>query len=791
MSSFNNKQPNISLILLVMVFAIIFVSIFTYLPIYANTLEQKTNQLKEEAEVQAILLKQIFTPVMQAKSQRTKQKKTEIVIKEIKSLWFQLNIDQPQKTFYLVYKNPTNSKVELILSSKAGNLLPESIRLIKPTMFLALGKQPGVQSITGYSKSTVLAAYAPVILEQWGIVVKYEEQSITPPILESAGYTLYAALLMVMVSWLIFRLSFNSLKSKAYSAEERYKQLLENSLDWVWEIDAKGNFTYSSKQASAVIGYEANAIIGKSFNLLFTSPDSKSSELIWKQKFMLKEAFTNLEIIYTNHSNKTTYLLLCGQPIITKRQKFLGYRGIVHDITELRKHEENVHDSTFFDSITGLPNRTRFIDQLRKNLQDLPSSSSNTTAALILLDLENIENINDQNASKTKDKILQVIAHRMQHHARKSDIVARLEDYQFVILVNELANTKTLDFQSMINNYLNRLLEMINEPMHINNEQIYVHASVGIAILPRDAKTVHAALKNAEVAMYEAKAIGTNHFHFFNENSQQDIGNRQAKITEIFSAIENNLLEMYYQLQVDTTNNNTIGLEALLRWHDPISKKVVCANEFIELIEDNEVMTAIDHWVVSRVVKDIAKLKQKQLEVPPVSINISSKKLGESSLPGMIEQTLKENPLPKNSLKIEITEDSILYNLPQSSSAIKQLTEMGIKVCLDDFGTGYSSLSYLQKMPIDCIKISHSFVKKIATSNSDLQVCRTIIQLAKSLETDVVAEGVQTEIQKDILQQEGCFIMQGYLYSQPQPLHKIESYLQRETSTSDLLNESK
>ncbi|MEA1989372.1 MAG: hypothetical protein U9N57_09250 [Pseudomonadota bacterium] len=192
MQNSKNRQININLIVFGMVFAITFVSIFTYIPIYSNTLEQKTQQIKDDAELQAILLKQILRPVIESKNEWRKQKETKNALKEIKTLWFQLNADKPEQEFFLIHKNPNNNKVELLFSSKGDNPLPGNVRLIKPTMYMALGGQLGVQSIIDISKNTVLAAYSPVIPKEWGVVIKYDQQSISPPFIEAAGCRLHA-----------------------------------------------------------------------------------------------------------------------------------------------------------------------------------------------------------------------------------------------------------------------------------------------------------------------------------------------------------------------------------------------------------------------------------------------------------------------------------------------------------------------------------------------------------------------------------------------------------------------
>ena len=219
-------------------------------------------------------------------------------------------------------------------------------------------------------------------------------------------------------------------------------------------------------------------------------------------------------------------------------------------------------------------------------------------------------------------------------------------------------------------------------------------------------------------------------------------------------------------------------MEAFIRWHHPETHKILPANEFLKLARDTNNIIAIDKWVINTVAQHIAKLNKAGITLPPISINLSTEELEENTLPRMVEDTIKRNFISAKSLKIEITETSLLHDLEKSSRTLQQLRNLGVKVCIDNFGTGYSSLSYLQALPIETIKIDKSFIQNIATSHSDLQMCRTFIQLAKSLQLDIIAAGVQSSVQKDILQKEGCYLSQGFLLSQPAPLSKIIKYLQ-------------
>ena len=772
MKNSKRRQININLIVLGVIFAITFVSLFTYIPLYLNTLEQKTQDIKQDAELQSILLKQIFKPVINAKTLYSKNRNTQLALQEIKSLWFELNRDRPQQEFFLVHKNPTTDKIELVLSSKAGTTFPGTVRLVKPTMYMAIGGHYGVQSITDISNSTVLTAYAPVIPKEWGVIIKYEQQTINPSLIETLSYTLFAALLITLIIWLVLRLTLRHINNRVTSSEERYEQLLENSPDWIWEIDKLGIIKYSSKQVYSILGYQPEEVLLKPLSAFFDPQDAKTSTLNWQQKIMLKEPFSDLELGLLNKSKEHVYMLVSGQPIFNKSHNLIGYRGIAKNISTLKQHDKNILNLAFYDPLTKLANRLNFIETLKKHIKS-QSATALKPSALLFIDLNGFKPVNDIEGHESGDKLLTIIAQRMQNHARMTDLVARFGGDEFVILIKQEHTTRPTEFQRNLEHYLDRLLEKIAEPIHINNKQLKIGASIGVAIIPKDGNNVSAILNHADVAMYQAKSKGKSNYHFYDQFTQTNMDKLLKSSAELKQAISKDQFQLYYQFQYDSDSDKIIGMEAFLRWHHPETHKILPANEFLTLAYNTNNINAIDEWVIKTAAKDIHKLNQKGIKAPPISINLSTQKLEESTLPRAFEEAIKRNFISASALKIEITENTLLHDLEKSRHTIEQLRQQGIKVCIDNFGTGYSSLSYIQALPIESIKIDKSFIENIATSHSDLQMCRTFIQLGESLKIDVIAEGIQSEVQSEILKKEGCHKLQGYLYSNPKPIDKI------------------
>jgi len=777
MDTVHRSNISISLILFVMVFSITFVSVFTYFPIYANTIEQKTTEIKEDAKLQALLLKQVLTPVNSAKSEWRKQRETARALTSIAALWNQLKTDKLQQQFYLIYKNPSNNKVEVKLSSHTDANSPSESLKIQSSMYLSLQGNIGIQSIVDYTNTTLITAYAPIIEDQWGIVVKYQEKTLTPSLIEALKHTLYAALLITLIGWLIFLLVFRSKKRPAQSIDSRYHKLLENSSDWIWEVNQYGNITYSSPKVETTLGYTESEVLQRPLDCLFNKKEDPNSTLAWQQMLMLGKPLIDFEIAFRDKSNNTVYMLVNSQPILDKHLNISSYTCIAKDISKIKNRENKVRNMALYDSLTGLTNRTHFIDKLRKHLLKQKPNSALTPSALLFIDLDGFKDINDTHGHEIGDKLLKVVALRMSSHARQSDVVARLGGDEFVILVQGTEKALPSNAVKQIEKYTLRLLDSIREPINIENEVLNIQTSIGIAMIPIDGKTVTDVLNHADTAMYAAKKHGKNTYQFYDNKTQMVADHRLKTSAELRQALDNNEFDLYYQLQYETHTKKVIGMEAFLRWHHPDTHKTLAAQAFLETAEGTNNIKAIDQWVINRAAQDIAKLNQQSFSSPPVSINLSTKELEEYSLPQLLESTVKRHFISPQSLTVEITESSLIHDIDKSNKVINGLKSLGVNICIDNFGKGYTSLSYLQTLPVKSIKIDKSFVNNIATSHSDLQMCRTILQLGQSLQLDVIAEGVEATVQKDILEKEGCHYAQGYLFSHPAPLSKIITYL--------------
>jgi diguanylate cyclase (GGDEF)-like protein len=410
-----------------------------------------------------------------------------------------------------------------------------------------------------------------------------------------------------------------------------------------------------------------------------------------------------------------------------------------------------------------------------------------TLSALLFIDLDGFKEVNDFQGHEIGDQLLIELSNRMQKLASRKNRVFRLGGDEFVILFRCPDKILMTQFKQRLHDYIEQLLHIVNTPMTVDGHNLLVSASIGVAIIPQDGRTSSEVLSHADSAMYQAKRGGKNCYRYFDSNMQAIEDRQKQMAREIQEAIINNEFQLYYQLQIDSKSKEIYGMEALIRWPHPTTNALISPSEFIQVAVEANHIQSIDEWVIEQATRDIAELQKFTNRSIPVSINLSAKTLENPKLPKKIIQQIEKHHLAPADLRLEVTETSLLNNLDRAIDSLNILRHRGIQTSIDDFGTGYSSLSYLQTLPIDTLKIDKSFIDKIATSQSDVQICRSIIQLAVSLDKKIIAEGVQSEIQQQILENEGCHIIQGYLYAEPQPFTEIIQLLTTKSKQSQAL----
>ncbi|MCD4667985.1 MAG: EAL domain-containing protein [Sulfurimonas sp.] len=421
------------------------------------------------------------------------------------------------------------------------------------------------------------------------------------------------------------------------------------------------------------------------------------------------------------------------------------------------------------DPLTNLPNRILFTDRLKQAIKNATRYSENI--AVLFIDLDHFKNINDSLGHNAGDILLQTISKRLNNSIRKSDTVARLGGDEFSVILDHFSHIDTI--KSVVNNIINS----VKEPIYINNQKIYTTLSLGVSIYPQDGIDTETLIKNADIAMYKAKDNGRNNYQFYAQNMSKKAYERVILENQLRQSIKLKEMEVYYQLQIDAKDDSIIGMEALVRWNHP-NMGLVSPNIFISLAEDIGFIIELDEWVTKEAILQFKQWYLDGLNPGILSLNLSIQRVEQDGFISSIENILNSNLLATKYLSFEITETKIMKNPEKSIETLNKLHKLGIKLSIDDFGTGHSSLSYLKKLPIDKLKIDRSFIKDIPKDLDDMEITKTIIAMAKNLNLNVIAEGVETKEQKDFLVQNACHEIQGYLYHKPSPADKIKQILQ-------------
>ncbi|HEC05575.1 MAG TPA: EAL domain-containing protein [Thiolapillus brandeum] len=477
------------------------------------------------------------------------------------------------------------------------------------------------------------------------------------------------------------------------------------------------------------------------------------------------------------------YVVSQGQALPAEPGKVERVRHVVQDITERKRTEEHIFQLANFDSLTGLPNRELFKAYAGRLLA--AAKRDGTRAAVLLLDLDRFKRINDSLGYKAGDQLIKEVAGRIASCMRECDLAAKvhaMDDLsyslarpggdEFMLLI------RGVDRADGVARFAQRLSEVLAQPLSVMQQEIFFSASIGISMFPDDAQEQDLLIKNADIALGYAKDSGGGCFRFFSEEMNDWANKRVDLEARLNHAVKNNEFQLHYQPQISLDSGRLTGFEALLRWW-PEGRDMVPPNEFIPIAEETGVITEIGAWVIHQACKQLRAWKDQGYDPVPVAVNVSARQFVDKDLVKLIKEELSAFGLDPGLLELELTERVIMRSLEETGVKLRALKEVGVKLSVDDFGTGYSSMNYLKRFPLDALKIDRSFVMDLVTDSNDESIIRAIVAMSKGLGLHTVAEGVETDQQKELLSSIGCDLMQGYLYSRPVPAEEAESYLHR------------
>ncbi|WP_220813318.1 sensor domain-containing protein [Pseudomonas paralcaligenes] len=446
------------------------------------------------------------------------------------------------------------------------------------------------------------------------------------------------------------------------------------------------------------------------------------------------------------------------------------------DISELKEAQAQVRHLAYHDPLTNLPNRALLMDRLTQQIALL--KRHNLHGALLFLDLDHFKHINDSLGHPVGDAVLKMVTARLEASVRLEDTVARLGGDEFVVLISGLEGSRT-EVNRQVRQVAEKLRGLLAEPMLLDGHRLQVTPSIGIALVPAHGDNPTDLLKRADIALYRAKDSGRNTIQVFRRSMQEAASERLRLESDLRLALARGEFELYFQPQVDARDGSVIGSEALLRWSHPTLGPQSPA-QFIQVLEESGLILEVGAWVLSEACHASARMMRDGLvgrDAFQLCVNISPRQFRQNDFVERVERCLAQSQLPASMLKLEITEGIVIHNLDDTIAKMRRLKKLGLSFAMDDFGTGYSSLTYLKRLPVDVLKIDQSFVRDATSDPNDAEIVRAIVAMARSLNLEVIAEGVEQQEQLDFLLQQGCHQYQGYLFSRPVPLQEFHQLL--------------
>lgn len=546
----------------------------------------------------------------------------------------------------------------------------------------------------------------------------------------------------------------------------------EQSNEAVLITDSANRITAVNPAFTLLTGYSSAEVLGENPKILSSGrirPDLYPA--MWES--LLREDYWSGEIWDRRKDGSVFPKWLIISAIRNAEHEVENYVASFTDISERKEAADRLLHLAYHDPLTHLPNRLAFDSQLELTIRSC--ERDNRQVAVMLIDLDRFKTVNDTLGHHVGDELLKSVALRLRECVRASDIVARLGGDEFVVVLPDIESALTAA------SVAGKVQRFLADSHQVGEHQLYATPSIGISIFPSDGRDGDTLLRNADVAMYHAKSAGRNNYQFYAARMNEAAGERLQLENALRLAVSNISLEacqfsLHFQPQMQVESGRIIGLEALARWHHPTLGNVPPAR-FIPLAEDTGLIQPLGDWVFWESCRHVRIFKDLGLPDVRVAVNISAQQLRHENLPLMIRGALACYDLSPLDIELEITESTAMQNPEITLSILNQISVMGITLAIDDFGTGYSSLAYLKHLPIQRLKLDQSFVKDIESDISDAAICSATIALGHNLGLELVAEGVETQAQRDFLTQLGCDVLQGYLYSRPLPASEIINYL--------------
>jgi diguanylate cyclase (GGDEF)-like protein/PAS domain S-box-containing protein len=567
--------------------------------------------------------------------------------------------------------------------------------------------------------------------------------------------------------------------SKLAEADSRIAAIAFESQEGMVITDIAGTILRVNSAYTAITGYTSAEVIGKNPRIMQSGRHDKNFyDAMWKT--VLNKGSWEGEVWNKRKNAEIFPEHLMITAVKDAEGMTTNYVGTLTDITVTREAANQIQHLAFYDVLTRLPNRRLLMDRL--SLALAASLRSGKEGALLFLDLDNFKTLNDTLGHETGDQLLQQAAQRLESTVREGDTVARLGGDEFVVMLENLSSHR-MEAAAQTEAIGAKVLSALNQTYQLGMHKYHCTTSIGSTLFGDHKTDIDELLKQADIAMYQAKKAGRNTLRFFDLQMQANINARVALETQLRNAIEKREFVLYYQVQVDH-KRRALGAEALIRWeHTELG--FISPAQFISLAEETGLILSIGQWVLESACAQLKAWQNNGLTREfTLSVNVSAKQFHEANFVLQVQETVKHYAINPALLKLEPTESVLLEDIDATVETMNALRAIGVHFALDDFGTGFSSLQYLKKLPLNQLKIDQTFVRDLVTDNNDQAIVRTIIAMAQSMNLQVIAEGVETEEQLLLLQQSGCKHYQGYLFGKPVPIEQFEASLTQSNELS-------
>lgn len=571
-------------------------------------------------------------------------------------------------------------------------------------------------------------------------------------------------------------IGFVSHRSKRHETERiaseselrKLSRAVEQSASSVMITNLQGEIQYVNPKFSEVTGYASAEVLGKTPGILKSGETDLS---IYQEMSAALLAGKEWRGEYKNRK-KNGELFWCLESVSCIRDSegaVTHFVAVIEDISERKFNEETIRHLAYFDPLTELPNRRHFQEQLEQ--ATAWCSRSDCQLALLYIDLDRFKTANDTLGHGVGDELLKIIGQRLAQGLREGDVISRLGGDEFAVIATNIHRSEDAA------NVAEKIIETVRQPLIINGHELYITTSVGISLYPADTADSGELVKNADIALYQAKEKGKNTFQFYSEKTNAlTLSNLQIE-SDLRNAIKRSELFLEFQPQIDLKTGLVYGVEALVRWQHPVHG-LIPPVKFIPLAEETNLIVPIGDWVLQTACQQLKKWGDAGLPPFSMAVNLSAVQFRREGLLDSVRKALAESGVDSGRLELEITESALMKNPEEAGSILRSLMELGVKVSIDDFGTGYSSLSYLKRFPVSILKIDQSFVRDIVNSSDDQAIAEAIIALARGMDLMVIAEGVETESQLKILTLLGCDKVQGYFFSRPISPNAIVNFVE-------------